>query len=123
MANRCQNILTISGDNLASFIEMMKAAEAGTIGYEKPFLLSEGDHEISFEYDTAWQPNLEWVKEQSMLANGSTFTLSYLEDMCFQCGQVVFKNGTIERQLEWTEKNDESISFIKETFCWDNYSA
>jgi hypothetical protein len=121
VANRCENLLLVSGDDVTPFIKMMEAVEAGTVCYETPFIEHASESKAQFHFDTAWKPCLDWLVEQSRNFPQLSFDLSYHEGNCFVCGSYHVKNGEVLSGRIYEEKNEESLKFLKDVFGWDNY--
>lgn len=121
MANRCENILVVSGENVTPFIELMDNVESGTFCYDKPFVEYDSEDKVQFSFDTAWKPCLEWLIQQSRIHSALTFDLSYHEAGCFMCGTYYVENGEVLCGQHYEEKNEKSLNFLKDVFGFDNY--
>jgi hypothetical protein len=121
MANRCENLLTVQGEDLKGISTIIKEDRA--LGYrgELPVVLEELEGTITFAFDSADNPEEKWVLDQIKVYPNLEFVLSYHEGGCFQCGQLTIQNGLKRVDKEWKSKCEEAIAFLEDTFGWDNY--
>jgi hypothetical protein len=73
------------------------------------------DH-LTYYFDSAWSPPLQWVVFASKKFPELTFTLSFYELGNFFCGKTVIVNGEFLDSVEFGDNTDDFWEFMSDEF-------